>query len=158
MVTVKIVMFPAFRVMGKKTWIDTVEDFHTFWSQCHQDGTIAQLMGIGTTPGPVSASKVFGVSRVEDDPENRKFYVYIVSEIPESAIVPQAFEAFHIPTATWAVFEAEGEMLKALYEAEMYAFGKWLPESGYRHAAAPELEVYPASDWNKVQFWLPIID
>lgn len=67
MATVNLVKKPAFRVMGKKTWIDSVEDFHVFWSRCHQDGTIARLMEAGTAPGPVTASHVFGVSRVEDD-------------------------------------------------------------------------------------------
>ncbi len=47
-------------------------------------------------------------------------------------------------------------MPEALIDAEMYAFTQWLPASAYRHANAPELEVYPARDGNPVEFWLPI--
>ena len=41
--------------------------------------------------------------------------------------------------------------------AEKFAFMEWLPNSGYEHALAPEMEVYPASNGETYQeFWLPI--
>jgi AraC family transcriptional regulator len=42
----------------------------------------------------------------------------------------------------------------------MQAFMHWLPTSGFRHASAPELEVYPPDDAAGgvlVEFWLPIV-
>lgn len=44
----------------------------------------------------------------------------------------------------------------SLVHAERYAFGTWLPNSAYKHALAPELEVYPAADRSLVELWLPI--
>lgn len=156
MVQVHIVKSPAFLVMGKKTWIQVVDDFHTFWSRCHEDGTINRLTAAGGV-GPVTKGLAFGISCVEKDPSIRTFDFYIAVEVPGAGMVPAEFTSFTIPAATWAVFECRGEMLEALYEAEMYAFTQWLPASDYEHALAPELEVYPAKSNKCVQFWLPIV-
>jgi len=32
---------------------------------------------------------------------------------------------------------------ESIVQAEMFAFMEWLPQSGYEHALAPEMEVYP---------------
>ena len=54
-------------------------------------------------------------------------------------------------------------MPEAIVEAEIYAFTQWLPTSGFVHANAPEMEVYPPgsrgdSDDNYCEFWLPIAE
>jgi AraC family transcriptional regulator len=33
---------------------------------------------------------------------------------------------------------------------------EWLPNSGYEHALAPEMEVYPSQGEEYCEFWLPI--
>ena len=70
-------------------------------------------------------------------------------------------ESYQVPAATWAVFRNPGPMPGALIAAEMYAFTEWLPASGYRHAPAPELEVYLPEAVVRAsgvlcEFWLPI--
>lgn len=157
MVHVELREAPAFLVMGKRTWIADVEDFHIFWDRSHADGTIDRLVKASGGPGPVTKGYAFGISRVEKDPAIRTFDFYIAAEVADQDRVPEDFEHFMVPEATWAVFECHGEMLKALYEAEMYAFTQWLPASDYEHALAPELEVYPAKDSQCVQFWLPVV-
>jgi AraC family transcriptional regulator len=58
------------------------------------------------------------------------------------------------------VFENRGALPFALIDSEMYAFREWLPNSGYDHANAPEMEVYPIDHstlgGTLVEFWLPI--
>ena len=156
MVTVRLENKPAFDVTGIKTWISKVEDFHNFWSKCHEDGTISALKSLGSQNlGELTKSLIFGVSRVENDPNNRDFYFYIATEYAGNDI--KNFETFTIPASIWAIFESKGEVSQALFEAEMYAFKEWLPSSGYIHAKAPELEVYPVRDSQIVEFWLPVI-
>lgn len=156
MVTVQYRTLPAFEVAGVKRHVTTVEDFAAFWQDCHADQTIAHIRAMQNAPGPVTGAWTIGVSRVEKDPHLRSFFFYIAGEIALAAPIPQGFERFTIPTCTWAVCTGAGEMMRALYEAEMHAFTEILKEGGkWRHAPAPELEVYPA-DGETVQFWLPV--
>lgn len=156
MVKVRLENKPAFDVTGIKTWISKVEDFHNFWSKCHEDDTISTLKSLNNhNIGELTQSLVFGVSRVENDPNNRDFYFYIVTEYAGND--NENFETFTIPASLWAIFESKGDVSNALFEAEMYAFKEWLPSSGYIHSKAPELEVYPLHDSQIIEFWLPII-
>ena len=100
----------------------------------------------------VTKSDVLGVSCVEKDPNNRAFDFYIASECSEL----DGYEEYVVPAATWAIFRTKGKLPQALVNAEMYAFMEWLPTSGYEHAVAPELEVYPADESETVEFWLPV--
>jgi DNA gyrase inhibitor GyrI len=45
---------------------------------------------------------------------------------------------------------------EAIVQAEMFAFMEWLPNSGFEHAQAPEMEVYPNQGDEYCEFWLPI--
>ena len=64
---------------------------------------------------------------------------------------------YEAPAGTWAVFECHGQPPMSIVQAEMFAFMEWLPNSGYEHALAPEMEVYPADGEETYQeFWLPV--
>lgn len=139
MVTVKIVKKNSFKVSGKKVFISGQDNsqFEKFWSKCNDDGTTEKLKSLSLKPNEnVTGSKIFGVSRVEKDPNNRAFDFYIASECEDV----EGFETFTIRETTWAIFKSDSTpMIKALIDAEMYAFMEWLPSSGYKHSFAPEL-------------------
>lgn len=76
---------------------------------------------------------------------------------------PPAYEQIEIPPCTWAVFEAVGPMRplpNAMQEIWGRIFSEWFPNSGYKHASAPEIEYYPegdaASPSYKCEIWIPI--
>lgn len=151
MIELRVETHNAFTVCGKKTWISGQDNdlFGCFWEECHADGTVNLLR---TTAKPeITNSSVIGISCVEKDPSNRAFDFYVAAE---GAQVP-GFDTLVIPTCTWAIFKNRGEQPLALVEAEMHAFNEWLPQSGYVHAPAPELEVYPYD--GSVEFWLPVV-
>jgi len=156
MVKVRLEQKPAFKVTGVKTWISKVEDFHDFWAQCHHNGTVSKLKSLSDFSGEITKSHIFGVSRVENDPDNRDFYFFIATE--SSGCSEENFETFTIQESLWAIFESSGEVTEALFEAEMYAFKDWLPSSGYKHDFAPELEVYPENKGDCAEFWLPVME
>ncbi len=152
---VRLEQKPAFPVTGRKIWIggQNNEEFGAFWQQARRDGTVERLRGLcGDVRNTVTQSSVFGVSRVEKDPDCRAFFFYIVTE----AEAAEGLESFSVPACEWAIFTGRGELPMSLVNAEMDAFMRWLPQSGYRHAHAPELEVYPDGDDQRVEFWLPI--
>jgi AraC family transcriptional regulator len=163
MITVRIEDKPEFRAIGKKIWISGQDNeaFGKFWSESHENGYIDMLCAYrNNVPGAVTGSISFGISCVENDPANRAFYFYIATEkAPENAAPgAEALEEYAVPACKWAVFANRGELPMSLIDAEMYAFMQWLPSSGYAHAPAPELEVYPAGDGSAVEFWLPVVE
>ena len=159
MIEVRIEEKPSFEIVGRKIWISGQdnEQFATFWKESNENGLVNELRKRRKdTPGEITKSYVFGVSCVEEDPENRAFNFFIAAEgiITDNA---NTLEAYTVPSCKWAIFLNHGELPKSLIDAEMYAFMEWLPSSKYEHAHAPELEVYPAYDGALVEFWLPII-
>ena len=149
---------PAFTVWGKRTWISGQdnEQFGRFWDEAKRNGLLELLTSTrGQRPGPVTNSCTLGVSCVEQDPDNRAFDFFIAAEIQDLPSVPENdLERHEVPACQWAIFEGQGELPMSLVNAEMDCFLRWLPNSGYHHAAAPELEIYPTDD--TVEFWLPV--
>ena len=162
MVNYRLVERPAFEILGKKTWIAGQDNalFGQFWAKCQAEGLFQVFEALsGMQPGTQTHGVTLGVSCVEQDPTNRAFYYYIAIEKPPSD-APADLESRLVPASLWAVFEARGPIPDALVEAEMFAFSQWLPQSGYVHAAAPEMEAYPPTDNDQApycEFWLPIM-
>lgn len=156
----RIIAHPAFWVAGQKTWISGQDNslFGNFWAECREDGLFSVFERITHfQPGTQTNAVTLGISRVEADPSKRTFYYMIAVEVNSPQDDP-SLESCEVPACTWAVFPCHGHMPEALVKSEMYAFMEWLPSSGYRHALAPEMEVYPPqADQNQyMEFWLPI--
>ena len=159
----RIVQRPAFQVVGKKTWISGQDNglFGQFWEQCTAEGLFELFKQIsGLQPGPQTRGVTLGVSCVEQDPAKREFYYLIAIEASQDC-TDIGLERYQVPASQWAVFECHGKVPDSIVQAEMYAFMEWLPTSGYVHANAPEIEVYPpesdgSSEDNYCEFWLPI--
>lgn len=161
MVKFHMVERPSFEVVGKKIWIGGQDNelFGRFWQECQANGLLATFWQLrGDKPGPQTNGISLGVSRVEQDPSKREFYYMIAIE--KSADYParllEGMETYQVPATHWAVFECHGKAPESIVQAEMFAFMEWLPNSGYEHALAPEMEVYPASGESYCEFWLPI--
>ncbi len=164
MVEIRIEEKQGFRIVGRKTWISGTDNelFGQFWQKCREDDLFDIFKELRDSAcGVETNSMIIGVSCVEDDPSNRSFNFYIGIE-SDKAIDGLDLEEYTIPSSKWAIFKNKGEMPDSLIEAEMYAFTKWLPNSRYIHANAPEMEVYPPCEgtYNNilVEFWLPIVD
>jgi AraC family transcriptional regulator len=164
MINYRVVERPTFEVLGKKTWIAGQESaaFGCFWEQCQAERLfdVFQQLG-GLQAGPQTGGVTLGISCVESNPARREFFYFIAIEKPLGRGAA-ALETYRVPAAHWAVFECRGKVPDAIVQAEIFAFTEWLPASGYVHAAAPELEVYPpgANGQSKTsygEFWLPIL-
>ena len=161
MVEVKIVEKKSFLVCGKKTWITGQhnEEFGEFWNKAHKTGLVDLLKKISISKEMDKA--IMGISRVEKDPGNRAFNFYICCETEALSTINDDMEVFEVPASKWAVFSnysTNNNLAEALIEAEMYCHMDWLKNSGYIHAMAPEMEIYPLNDGIRVEYWLPIMD
>jgi AraC family transcriptional regulator len=159
MVAYRLVERPAFTVAGKKTWISGQDNaiFGRFWERCRAEGLFELFDRIrGTRAGPQTNGVTLGISRVEQDPSKRSFDYMIAVESPVEGL-GAGLETYEVPACQWAVFECRGQVPDSIVEAEIYAFTQWLPGSGFVHANAPEMEVYPPeADEGYCEFWLPI--
>ncbi|MGC9347191.1 MAG: GyrI-like domain-containing protein [Anaerolineae bacterium] len=164
MVNYRIVDRPAFDVAGRQVWISGPDNsqFGRFWEACKNSDLFDRFRELADfAPGPQTGGATLGVSRVEADPARREFYFMVVVEVPENAETGD-LERYRVPAGRWAVFECHGPIPEALVASEIYAFTEWLPTSGYIHAAAPEMEVYPPTTEGApegesyCEFWLPI--
>jgi AraC family transcriptional regulator len=161
MVNFRILSRPTFEVIGKKTWIGGQDNelFGRFWQECQANGLLAVFGQMGANrPGPQTNGLTLGISRVEQDPAKREFFYMIAIEKPVSCLpeLMKGMETYLVPAVQWAVFECKGKVPEAIVQAEMFAFMEWLPNSGYEHALAPEMEVYLNQGDETNEFWLPI--
>jgi len=161
MVNFRLIERPAFEVIGKKTWIGGQDNelFGRFWQECQANGLLAELGRLRAgRSGPQTGGLTLGISRVEQEPARREFYYMIAIEKPAGGPpgLLEGMETYRVPAAQWAVFECRGQVPESIVQAEMFAFMEWLPQSGYEHALAPEMEVYPNQGGEYCEFWLPI--
>jgi AraC family transcriptional regulator len=163
MTAFRIVDRPAFQIAGKSTYISGPdnEQFGRFWQQCQAEGLMQLFEQLtGFQPGAQTGGSTLGVSRVEQNPDKRDFN-YMIAVETEADRPPVGLETYTVPACRWAVFECHGRVPEAIVSAEIYAFSQWLPASGYAHALAPEMEVYPPAPHTEngetyAEFWLPI--
>jgi AraC family transcriptional regulator len=159
-VNFRIMACPSFEVIGKKTWIGGQDNdlFGRFWQECRSNGLLATLGRLRAgRGGPQTGGLTLGISRVEQDPTRREFDYMIAIEKPAGCLpgLLEGMEIYRVPAAQWAVFECRGKVPEVIVQAEMLCFMEWLPNSGYEHALAPEMEVYLDQD-EYCEFWLPI--
>jgi len=151
----KIVDKESFTVVGKQRRITMVngENFKQvpeFWDDCMKDGSYQWIKSNTGNLGVLGICKDFG--------ENEFNYMIGVEEIKDT--LPRGYISATIPAATWAVFESVGALPEAIQDLNRRIFTEWMPSTGYQHACAPELEVYPEGDIHssdyKCEIWIPI--
>jgi len=154
----RIVEKGAFKVVGKSIRVSCRdgENFMRvpqFWRESEKDGTVGRL---DTLTGPLG---MFGICMEFNQPQEEFTYMIGV-EKPKGAL-PAGLVEKEIPAASWAVFDSVGPMPGAVQEMWKRIFSEWLPATGYEHADAPELEVYPTGNTGDADYrcevWIPII-
>ena len=101
----------------------------------------------------------YGVVRQERVDTDRLEYFAAIA-VAEAAPVPPGMTEVVVPAATYAEFRHQGPAAE-VDRTVSYAYGTWLPQSPYRHAGGPDLEIYgaayhPTSDRSVFHYALPI--
>ncbi|MER5309826.1 AraC family transcriptional regulator [Streptomyces sp. NPDC002773] len=79
--------------------------------------------------------------------------------VVSGAEVPDGFEVLDVPAGTWAVFENEGPLPKAVQYLWRDVFTQWFPSNPYASRPGPEiLGVRPSADWTtaRAELWIPV--
>lgn len=157
----KIAKRPEFTVMGVSHKIKTSEAFEKIpkiWGESWENGTMKMffenfhgyrpegVLGIaqgGKWGESDEMDYIIAVTNHVDEQENKHF----------SAI--EGMKEFSYPAATWAIFEANGELPEAIQKIYKQFYSEWLPSSGYDLADLPIIECYLQE--NKQEIWIAII-
>lgn len=158
--TFRLVKKTSLRLIGKRIKVSKVNQAQyaripEFWSECHKDGTFAQLVSLdqGTPKGR------FGLFSNEQKYENAMDYSIMVICDEE---LPDGYSEIILPETTWAIFDCFGVIPESIHSCWKYLSEEWLVTYPFKHADCPELEWY--SDGNPYdpaylsQIWIPVID
>lgn len=152
----KIIEKEAFEVVGKSIIVsakngENYKNIPLFWKECNENGFSEKLCK--------AAGKLGMLGICWNDYDGEKFTYIIAVEKPKEDI--QGTKEYVIPASTWAVFESVGAMPNAIQNLIQRIYSEWFPSTGYEHADAPELEVYPLGDSYsedyRCEVWVPII-
>lgn len=156
----KIVDKPAFALIGKGIQVSTENNENTtriplFWNECHQTGLVEKLCSVK------GFQDIVGACIMPVGEPVSKMFTYAVAAIGDSNEGLESLEAWPVPACTWAVFESVGPMPNAIQEVWHRIFAEWFPATGFEHADAPELEVYPLGDTSAADYrcevWIPVV-
>ena len=81
--------------------------------------------------------------------------------VSEGAPLPAGMVSRTVPAGTYAVFEHRGP-IRGIRETVAAIYREWLPGSGYRHANAPDMELYdrrfhPERGDSVMEYWVPVV-
>ena len=112
---------------------------------------------LGHIPGQIGRV-AYGVVCNSDDAGNTEYISGV--EISDFSRVPQELSRLRIPEHQYAVF-AQRDHVSTIRRVWYTIFNKWLPESGYKIAEAPEFERYgeefdPATGSGGFEIWIPL--
>lgn len=144
-----------FKIIAKTerfTKIETVngrEDIPMFWSECHQDGTIKYLTETGKKDGVLHGNLV---GMCMEDSTIVKDFPYSIGSEYDGGTIPDGYQLFDIPAATWLIFETEGSMPESIQKLWHKIFAEFFPTSDYKPSGNFDFEVYPSADMNSADY------
>ncbi len=141
----KFVEKEAFTVVGKKeTVASSGEEFNPkMWEHIEE---------IEEAVKPYDNTSFSGILNISVTKENGDIDYYIATATTKPC--PKELEMLEIPSQTWVVFQATGEMPDALLTTWERVYTEWFPTSGYELAEAPEF-VKGIND-TKTEIWVPV--
>lgn len=139
---------PAFDVLAMTRAFDENEpkdEIHLFWKEFFQKGYDSVVCGW------------FGICH---EAKGGRFKYSIADPYQEGAPIPDGFEKFAIPEATWAMFTCIGPMPQTMHKMWHQIYTQWLPSSDYEIVPGYDVEYYPGPNTQDADYlseiWIPV--
>lgn len=154
----KLVEKPGFTLVGTSIEVSTEHGENmvripAFWQEVGESGIIDRIM---TLPG---AKDCAGACIMDDI--TAKMFTYAACVVFEAPVETSEFSTWQVGPQTWAIFEVVGQMPQSIQEVWHRIFSEWFPATGFTHANAPELEIYPEGDATapdyRCEIWIPVV-
>lgn len=132
----------AIRIVGVKVPLvenqeKNFEIVPRFWDKTINNNLLSKICKLNNK----QPSGVLGVTVYQNPKE---IYYYIATSTDSE--VPEKMVEYKIPSATWAIFECDGNFPESIQSIYRRFLTEWLPVSGYEYAKQPDVEVYPISN------------
>ena len=157
----QIEQWPALKVMGILHKVKTSTAFEVIpkiWENAWKDGTMQRF--IENFPDYRPAGFLgFAAGGQWGNSEEMNYIIAVTShvDVSECKQIPalEGMQEFSYPAATWAIFEANGELPDATQKVYKQFYTEWLPNSGYELADMPVIECYMQE--NRQEVWIAVI-
>lgn len=156
----QIEQWPAFKVMGIAHKVETIRAFEVIpklWEEAWKNGTMQKFIENFPDYRPAG---FLGIAEGGEwgNSEEMRYIMGVTNhvETEECRYIPpfDGLEEYFYPAATWAVFEADGELPEATQRIYKQFYAEWLPNSGYELADLPVIECYMQE--NRQEVWIAI--
>lgn len=157
----QIEQWPAFKVMGILHEVKTFEAFEVIpqiWGSAWKEGVIKRFIENFPDYRPAGFLGIAAGGQWGDS-EVMNYIIAVTShvDVPECKHIPalEGMQEFSYPAATWAIFEANGELPNAIQKVYKQFYTEWLPNSGYELSDLPVIECYMQKSHQEV--WIAVI-
>ncbi len=157
----QIEQWPSFIVMGISHKVKTSEAFEVIpgiWENAWKGGTMKRFIENFPDYRPAGFLGIAAGGQWGDS-EEMNYIIAVTNHVdtPECKHVPalEGMEEFSYPAATWAIFEANGELPGAIQKVYKQFYTEWLPNSGYELADLPVIECYLQE--NRQEVWIAVV-
>lgn len=160
----QIEKWPAFKVAGIRNSLKTEEAFRVvpqIWDTAWKDGTMNRLFPLFEKTGYRPAGCIgMAIGGQWGASEEMDYFIGVTNFVDSPGGVyvpaPEGMEELDIRAATWAVFEANGELPDAVQNIHKRFYTEWLPNSGYQLDDLPLIECYMQD--NRQEVWIAVKD
>lgn len=157
----QIEQWPAFKVMGISYKVKTSTAFQVIpeiWEKAWKDGTIQRFIENFPDYRPAGFLGIAAGGQWGDS-EEMNYIIALTSHVDvhecKHISALEGMQEFSFPAATWAIFEANGELPDATQKVYKQFYTEWLPNSGYELADIPTIECYMQE--NRQEVWIAVI-
>ncbi len=158
----QIEQWPAFKLAGIKQRIKTEQAFRTIpqiWDTAWKDGTMNRMIELFQKTDYRPAGFIgMSIGGQWGNSEDMDYFIGVTNHVDvencKHISAPDGMEEIHIKAATWAIFEANGELPDAVQKIYKQFYSEWLPNSGYQLDDVPVIECYMQD--NRQEVWIAI--
>lgn len=157
----QIEQWPAFKVMGISYKVKTSTAFQVIpeiWEKAWKDGTMQRFIENFPDYRPAGFLGIAAGGQWGDS-EEMNYIIAVTSHVDvhecKHISALEGMQEFSFPAATWAIFEANGELPDATQKVYKQFYTEWLPNSGYELADIPTIECYMQE--NRQEVWIAVI-
>lgn len=157
----QIEQWPAFKVMGILHKVKTSTAFEVIpqiWENTWKDGTMKRFIENFPDYRPAGFLGIAAGGQWGDS-EEMNYIIAVTSHVDvlkcKHVSALEGMTEFSYPAATWAIFEANGELPNATQKVHKQFYTEWLPNSGFELADLPVIECYMQE--NRQEVWIAVV-
>lgn len=148
----KMINLESFRAIGVRREINCENgnnhvDIPIMWDELNEDGTTEEIAVL--SDGVIEGLLGICIGKTESTID---YWIATTSNKENDK-----FENIEVPATKWMIFKVDNPMKENIPQVWQYIFTEWFVQNDYKHADAPNMEVYKYCDNELIcEVWIPI--